>query len=59
MARWQVPTWIYGAIASGLGAILVLFWNQLAPLDRLDLLLPALFWTGAWAVIGWRRAHRS
>ena len=57
MVLQRLPTWVYGAIASGLGAMLVLFWNQLGPLDRLDLLIPVAFWTAAWAVIGWRRTH--
>jgi hypothetical protein len=58
MVLQRLPTSVYGAIASALGAMLVLFWNLLGPLDRLDLLIPAVFWTAAWAIVGWRRAHR-
>lgn len=56
----QLPAWAYGAIAAIPAAILFAFWAQLDPFSRTELLIPALFWSGAFIIISLRRrASRS
>ena len=54
----RLPAWAYAAIAGGPATILAFFYDRLDAVSRLELLIPAVFWTLAFGVIGWRSAHR-
>lgn len=56
----RLPAWAYGAIAVIPAAILAASWDRLDQLSRIELLIPALFWSGAFIIISLRRrAARS
>ena len=59
MAIQQLPAWVYGAIALIPVLILTLFYARLDTISRIELAIPAVFWTVAFAVIAWRRAHHG
>lgn len=56
----HLPTWFYGAIAALLIVVLAIAWGQLDAVGRVELALPAVFWTAAFITISLRRrlAHR-
>lgn len=56
----QLPAWAYGAIAAVPALILAAFWSRLDTLSRVELVIPALFWSSAFVIISLRRrAARS
>jgi len=56
----RLPAWIYGAIAAGLVAIVAAGWERFDALSRVELGIPALFWSSAFVIISLRRrAARS
>jgi len=57
MAIQQLPAWVYGAIALVPVLILALFYARLDMVSRIELAIPAVFWTIAFAVIARRRAQ--
>jgi hypothetical protein len=59
MAVRQLPAWAYGAIALIPVLILALFFTRLDMGSRIELAIPAVFWTIAFAVIAWRRVHQA
>jgi hypothetical protein len=57
MAIRQLPLWVYGVIALVLVLALALSYARLDTVSRIELAIPAVFWTIAFAVIAWRRVH--
>lgn len=57
--RTKLPAWAYAAIAAIPISILLVFYARLDTLSRVELAIPAAFWTVAFVAIAWRRArHR-
>ena len=59
MAIQQLPAWVYGAIALIPVLILTVFYARLDTISRIELAIPAVFWTIAFVVIAWRRVHHG
>jgi hypothetical protein len=55
----RLPAWFYGGIAAIPVSILALFYSSLDPISRIDVAIPAVFWTLAFLVIGWRRRQHQ
>jgi hypothetical protein len=59
MAIQRLPLWVYGAITLVLVLVLGLSYARFDTVSRIELAIPAAFWTIAFAIIAWRRVrHR-
>jgi hypothetical protein len=54
----RLPAWVYGAIALIPITILAVCYSQLDAVGRIELAIPAVFWSAAFGVILWRRTTR-
>ncbi len=55
MAVHRLPAWVYGAIALVPALILLFAADRLDTLSVIGLAIPAIFWSGYFSVVHWKR----